>query len=303
MTAPEKFSDLFDLFVSLRSGYVRETTIRDTFIPTKKAVLRNLGDPIVHNVSPLDLLQLIQTLLKTRKPTGVNVNIRVLRTFGRWLSAQIPELEKNSFSKLTTIKVADRPIRFLTKEEFRKIFQAEKRPEMRRFYLWGLCTGLRAGDLTRLRFDDIDRRSGMIRVRNSKSGRVATIPLHPDLNKLLDEMTPGSDGSLWSRRFSVSYVSHRFKKASKDAGIQDVSLHTLRKTFGSWLSRNGVNIFEIQKLLMHSSPILTAKYYAYLQPSDLGRYVAKLAPATGSISVEEEDQPETSEYLVGSRNT
>jgi integrase len=290
MSTPENFSALFDLFKSLRAGYIRPSTIRDTFIPTKNAVNRIMGDPIVRDVGPLDLLQFIQSLLKTRKPGGINVNIRVLRSFGRWAASNIPSLEKNAFAKLTTLRIADRPIRFLSKEEFRRIFQAEKRVELRRIYLWGLLTGLRAGDLTRLCFEDIDRRRGTIRVINSKSGRVATIPLHPTLNELMEGMTPGPDGSLWSRKFTVSYVSHRFKKASMDAKILDVSLHSLRRTFGSWLARNGVNIFEIQKLLMHSSPLLTAKYYAYLQPSDLGRYVEKLAPATGSVSVVEEGE-------------
>jgi len=44
MAAPEKFSDLFDLITALRSGYIRETTVLNTFVPTRKAVLLYMGD-------------------------------------------------------------------------------------------------------------------------------------------------------------------------------------------------------------------------------------------------------------------
>jgi integrase len=289
MIAPQNFSALFDLFISLRSSYVRKTTVRDTFIPTQKAVLRIMGDPVAKDVTSLDILLFIQTLLTKRKASGINANLRVLKSFGRWCAEQELLPDKNAWARVKMLRVQDKPIRWLTREEFRRIFNAEKSMELRRIYFWAILTGLRAGDLLRLRADDVDLRSRGLRVVSSKSGHIMMLPLHPELINLLTEMPAGRDGLLWTRKYTVSYISHRFLRAARAVKIMDVSLHTLRKSFGSWLVKGGANIFEVQKLMGHSSPVLTAKYYAHLIPSELGRYVLQLAAVTGSVPVEKAD--------------
>jgi integrase len=53
--------------------------------------------------------------------------------------------------------------------------------------------------------------------------------------------------------------------------------HSLRASYGSWLVKAGTNIFEIQKLMGHSSPMITAKHYARLQANELHAYVNRLS--------------------------
>ncbi len=53
--APQNFSALFDLFVSLRSSDVRPSTVSGSLIPTKKSLMSVMGDPIAFDVTNPDL--------------------------------------------------------------------------------------------------------------------------------------------------------------------------------------------------------------------------------------------------------
>ena len=98
MNAPENFSALFDLFISLRSSYVRPSTVSGSLIPAKKSLMGFMGDPIARDVTHLDLLQFVQSLMKprtlgertlpARTRDGINSTLRNLRTFGHWCARQ-----------------------------------------------------------------------------------------------------------------------------------------------------------------------------------------------------------------------
>ena len=45
------------------------------------------------------------------------------------------------------------------------------------------------------------------------------------------------------------------------AGINDASLHSIRKTFGSKLIESGTDIYTVSRLLGHSSVNVTSSHY------------------------------------------
>ena len=67
---------------------------------------------------------------------------------------------------------------------------------------------------------------------------------------------------LFTKKFN-----HRFwRKICKTAGLADLKFHDLRKTFGSVLAQNGVSTAFTQRLLEHSSSMLTNKIYTNVDP-------------------------------------
>jgi len=70
-------------------------------------------------------------------------------------------------------------------------------------------------------------------------------------------------------------VRRSFTTACRRAGIEDFHIHDLRHTFASWLVMNGVPLFEVSKLLRHSSIQMTERY-AHLGPDHLHNAVANL---------------------------
>ena len=78
------------------------------------------------------------------------------------------------------------------------------------------------------------------------------------------------------------YIGNKwFKKILKDAGIRDVTFHTLRKTSGSLLLQESGDLKEVQVHLRHSRIETTANVYATVykgtRRASLTRIEAKIA--------------------------
>jgi site-specific recombinase XerD len=83
--------------------------------------------------------------------------------------------------------------------------------------------------------------------------------------------------TLNGKKILDGWVSHAFKKAVRKAGVDSrLHFHSLRHTFATWLVQNGVGIYEVQKLLGHSSVAVT-QVYAHLAPSELHGAVEKIS--------------------------
>jgi site-specific recombinase XerD len=74
-----------------------------------------------------------------------------------------------------------------------------------------------------------------------------------------------------------------FDRTLVRAGIERVNvdgrkldIHALRHTFGSRLARRGVGLVQVQRLLGHSDPKLTAQVYTHLDVEDLRRAVHRV---------------------------
>ena len=73
--------------------------------------------------------------------------------------------------------------------------------------------------------------------------------------------------TLNGKKIYDEWITHAFKKAVVAARLEDgrIHFHSLRHTFASWLVQDGVSLYEVQKLLGHSSTRVT-EVYSHLQP-------------------------------------
>jgi integrase len=144
------------------------------------------------------------------------------------------------------------------------------------FILLAIYTGARKEALLSLRWPQVDLDAGRIdfnppgRKRTSK-GR-AVIPIPRRLMVLL---------RLARRRgIEMGYVLHQdghrladvkksFARACRDAGLADVTPHTLRHTCGTWMAQAGVDLWQIAGWLGQSHA-RTTELYAHHHPDYLG---------------------------------
>jgi hypothetical protein len=91
-------------------------------------------------------------------------------------------------------------------------------------------------------------------VVNGKSGN-RIIKLNSQAREILNQRD-----ELWSYR--RDFVSHKFKKEVRRLGIKNARFHDLRRTFGYNLIKQGRPIYEVSKLLGHSSVTTTERHYA-----------------------------------------
>ena len=155
--------------------------------------------------------------------------------------------------------------------------------------LIGLRTGLRIGELRGLQWGDVDWDRALINVRRTdpgrpdmdpnspKGNRPRLVPLTPDARAALAPwfaqaarkksqhwVFPGSPSWRGRARYttrSESNCATAMGRIAKAAGLDDeVTWHTLRHTYASWLVMRGVALSAIAELLGHASVRQTERY-------------------------------------------
>jgi site-specific recombinase XerD len=130
------------------------------------------------------------------------------------------------------------------------------------------ATGMRLGEVTRLRVSDIDSQRMVIRVEQGKGRKDRYVMLSQSLLQTLRAywhacrpklfLFPGEGGK---KPLCVSAAQKAFGKARDRAGIKKrVSFHTLRHSFATHLLEDGANVRKIQTLLGHKSLQTTERY-------------------------------------------
>ena len=127
-----------------------------------------------------------------------------------------------------------------------------------------LYTGMRRGEMFKLKWNDIDFQRGFITIRNPKGGVSQKIPLNEQARQIL-ERHPRQSENIFVRKDGKPFTDiqkrvNRIKEVAKlPADFR--ALHGLRHTYASMLASSGkVDLYTLQKLLTHKSPVMTQRY-------------------------------------------
>jgi len=148
--------------------------------------------------------------------------------------------------------------RVLSDSELKTILDETRDNSFNLFVRFAYYTGARSGEIRSISRENIF--SNHI-VAYGKSGKRLI-----KLNNQAQEILSGLD-KLWV--YSKDFVSHKFKKEARRLGISDIRFHDLRRTFGYNLIRQGRPIYEVSKLLGHSSVTTTERHYAPLLATEI----------------------------------
>jgi integrase len=136
--------------------------------------------------------------------------------------------------------------------------------------LFAAYTGLRRGEIWRLRICDIDWEKKLIHVGGTestitKTGTHRIVPLCPTAECHLKLVaSPDDDLNLcpWSELFpNVDVAMRQFNTARDNAGFSsDKVFHSLRHSFGTWHAEKGTPIRTIMALMGHKDIKTTLRY-------------------------------------------
>jgi len=201
---------------------------------------------------------------KEIKRSTLNKDITNLKAFVNWGRQN---RYMNGDIKLKLLKEDEKPVISLSTTQIRKLLSASKPyPRLKMRILLALGTGLRRGDIGIWRVSDLDFERSYVTTRSAKTrksmgARPLPIPIMAELKKYVSGLDPKQD-----RLFDRPFSQYRWTQIRKTLGLRDFKFHDLRKTFGSVLVQNGVSTAVVQRLLEHSSPDLTNKVYANVDP-------------------------------------
>lgn len=152
-----------------------------------------------------------------------------------------------------------------------------------------LLTGVRKMELLKARWDDVDFGRSELRLGETKAGRIHYVPLSPPTLALLRAL-PREEGNPYllpgaKAGHHLVNIEKSWRRVRKIAGVEDVRLHDLRRTVGSWLAEAGNSLPLIGRILNHSDPKTTA-IYAHLRDDPARRALAEHAERITAIAGE-----------------
>jgi integrase/DNA-directed RNA polymerase subunit RPC12/RpoP len=178
------------------------------------------------------------------------------------------DLIKSSPVKIKKKVNDNKRYRFLSIDEAERLLAACKKsatPYLHEMVFIALYTGMRLGEIQTLSADDVHDGAIYVQSIHAKSGKGRIIGLPSDVRIFFETAS-----------FDYGHdIKKSFAAALRLAGITDFHFHDLRHTYASWLVQEGVDLYQVKKLLGHSTIELTQRY-AHLAPGNLTNAVNRL---------------------------
>ena len=155
--------------------------------------------------------------------------------------------------------------RILTIEEERRLLAACDRPRYRHLIPLIICaldTGMRRGEMLKLRWADVDFEKRLISVRafNTKTMRQRQVAMTNRLAAALSQIT-ASNPAATDLVFGIrNTMKNGFITVRHAAGLDDVRFHDLRHTAATRLVRGRMPLAEVGRILGHTQPQTTYRY-------------------------------------------
>ncbi|MHC4617201.1 MAG: tyrosine-type recombinase/integrase [Planctomycetota bacterium] len=192
----------------------------------------------------------------------LNKDIRNLKGFLLWGQHQ----KRRYFAadlELRQVKAALSPVRPLTGNQVAELLLAARAEDDRWFIrvLLALSTGLRKNDVEKLSIADIDFEHNSLDTKSKKTRKsMLNRPLPADVvTELANYVAALPAGQ--RRLFSDTHTFKKWKRIRTRASLPELRYQDLRVTFSSALQAAGQPIAVAQRLLEHSRPEITDKWY------------------------------------------
>lgn len=168
----------------------------------------------------------------------------------------------------------------LSRKEVDSLLKAVSHPTSRALIMLLYSSGLRVGEVTRLRPEDLDRDRELLRVRAGKGKKDRYTLLSRRAIEAVDRhrLFQNQTQSKWlfpstrkGKHVTTRSVQRVVTRAAARAGIEKrVTPHTLRHSFATHLLEAGTDLRYIQELLGHASS-RTTEIYTHVSNRDFSR--------------------------------
>lgn len=264
MRAETTFKELFTLYMERHSKKEKKTWKYD-----ERDVPRFLGHWFQRKLSAISKQEIQELHEKVRSENGLYQANRLLsRIHGVYNKAIEWGWEGvNPAQGIKKFKEKSRA-RFLHPDELPRFFEsldAEQNDTIRDYIYVSLFTGVRKTNVLEMRWEDIylDRREWL--VPETKNGEPLCTHLIEQIVDLLKARLTKYGRGAWvfegtGKTGHLMEPKAGWKRILNRAGIKELRLHDLRRTFGSWQAATGANSYMIGHSLGHKSPQSTAVY-------------------------------------------
>ncbi len=244
---------------------------KDDLSILKRQVLPKLGSRLVNTIVSADI-EAIHSAVGAEHPYAANRMQEIVRKMFNWgrVAGLVPKDYANPAIGIVRFRERKRK-RFITTMEMPRFIQAleQEENEYARHGIWLLLLmGLRSNEVLKAKWVDVDWDRGTLFIGLTKNGE----PL----------LAPISDAAMGRLKMVPRIANNPYIVCGRDPGkplsglgvplkrvltrgrLENIRVHDLRRTVGSWLAQAGQSLHLIGDVLNHRDPKTTAGY-AYFQ--------------------------------------
>lgn len=291
------FKGYLDAHMHLASQGPMRSQVRRWFAP-------HFGRKPSAEVTPADCAALLEKARRAgQKPTTVRQLLVRGRLVFEWGRKHLRCCLANPWDDVERVSVPRQSVVYLSQDAVDAILQAAG--PQRFLLLLAVLTGARRGELGGLLWEDFTTTltpEGPVQVvrlwkswqrDTTKGGTAREVPLHPALLPELEAararatseyVFPAPRGGKRTKKGGMRnpdawHTARLLRNVARRAGVAlpaRCTFHSLRKTFITALLHSGSSLSDAQKLAGHSTPHVTATYYAGTEVGHLARAVGRL---------------------------
>ena len=230
--------------------------------------ITSIGSKQVRDITKNDICQALSKLNTTHSNATINRYKAAVSVVFTYACRQYG-LTTNPTKYISSLPENNERTRFLSEAERTRLFSSCRASHWDKLYLLvllAITTGARKGELTKLRWNDIDFDRRTAYVATTKNGQPKVLPLTDSVIKELQLFDTKDNSLIFASKVKeeVAYCFTKpWKKALEDAQIKDFRFHDLRHSCASYLAQSGASLLEIADVLGHKQ-ISVTKRYAHL---------------------------------------
>lgn len=183
------------------------------------------------------------------KPVTVNRMLEILRAILRKAQKEWDWLDKIPTIRMRHIE--KNRVRWLSISEANRLLK-ELPNHLESMVAFSLATGLRASNVTGLKWQDVDLNNNhaWIHAEQSKSNKAIAVPLNAKALAILRKQMGEHPAYVFTYKGAPikQCNTKAWKKALARSGIENFRWHDLRHTWASWHVQNGTSLQELQQL-------------------------------------------------------
>jgi len=237
----------------------------------RRRILPKLASRLANAITCADI-EPIHSEVGAKYPYSANDILEIVRKMYNWgkVAGYVSKDLENPTRGIVRFRERKRR-RFITTVEMPRFVSALEQEdcEYARHGLWMLLlTGLRSTELLKAKWIDVDWDMGTLFIGLTKNGEPLLSPLSDAAIvrlKLIPRITDNPHIICGLKRGAhLTGLGQALKRVLKRAGLENIRVHDLRRTVGSWLAQDGRSLHLIGDVLNHRDPKTTAGY-AYFQ--------------------------------------
>jgi len=264
-----------------------------------KHIKKALGEKTMNKVSPIDVERLLSAMKKQKSMRKRQYAPATLRGTVVLLSHMLSLARKwglykgnNPCELVTKPKVNNLRTEYLSHEQHKNMLEtlAIWKDKMAVAIIsFAMLTGIRRGEIFKLRWLDINFEQETMLLRDPKGKKDVILPLSAEAIAVIKSAP---------KKYKSEYIFYGKKGAQRTdfkhgwaafrekAGLpDDFRFHGLRHHYASTLVSNGVDIFTVQMLLTHKSHAMTQRY-SHLSPTTMKQATEKAGRLLAGKDVE-----------------